>query len=149
MPKLKKHKLFSYERYSQTKPDIQKISGISIAVKTDDLKNFYNLGEIQLKIGSNNIDLKKPGYDNFQKDIADTYFFKTNITLGDLRKANIELLHNSRNKKIKYHLDNIEIMVQFPDSPYMVLYKNWKNIGWLSDEKSLYDRYSIVLQHGE
>ena len=149
MNKIKQHKLYSYERYSQTKPDIQKISGIFIMIKSENPKIMFKNVNVFLKIGSNKIDLKTPGYSSFDKHNIDTYFFKTDITLGGLRKKRIELLQYNGNKKVKYHVNSIKIMIQFPDSPYLIYYKNWKNINWSSNNVRLQNNYSVILQHGE
>ncbi len=144
-----KHKNYTYERLTQKKPDNQKIVTIAITITTGNIPNAGTDANVTLLIGAKRFDLDIAGYDDFERGDTDTYYFKTDMTLSELRKAYIELSHDNSGNKPGWYVANVVLQVQFPNSSYMALYKRWGNIGWLAKDEPPYYTTSVELQQGQ
>jgi hypothetical protein len=149
MPQPKKYQLFTYERLTQQKPDTEKIAGIAITVTTGSIPSAGTDANVRLLIGANRFDMDTAGYNDFEKGDTDTYYFKTDMTLGQLRKSYIELSHDNSGNKPGWYVSNFVLQAQFPNTAFMALYKRWGNIGWLAKDEPPYHTTAVELQHGE
>jgi hypothetical protein len=149
MPKPIKYKLKTYERITQNKPVNQKIVAIAVTITTGNVPKAGTDANVRLLIGAKRFDLDYAGYNDFERGDTDTYYFKTNMTLGELRKSYIELSHDNTGSGPGWYVANVILQVQYPNSFYMALYKRWGNIGWLAKDEPPYYTTAVELQQGE
>jgi hypothetical protein len=150
MPAERKYVLYAHELLSQAKPDTQTIVAIGVTVTTGMVPKGGTDANVTFRIGAKPFLMDTPGYDDFERGETDTYYFATSdLTLGQLRKSRIELSHDNSGHRPGWYVANLILQVQFPDSPYMVPYKRWGNIGWLARDEGPYYTTSVELQLGQ
>ena len=150
MAQEKKMRIYTFEKNSQIKSNNQKIVAIAITVTTPyDVPYAGTDANVRLIIGGQRFEMDQPGYDDFERGETDTYYFKTNMTLGSLRKAYIELSHDNSGKNPGWYVSNVILQIFFPNQSVAVTYKTWGTIGWLAKDSAPYYTTAVELQNGE
>lgn len=123
------------------------ISRILVTVATQkvpfagtDAKVFLDLGTL------GNFELNTPGEEDFEMGTIKSYEFKTSFTLGELRRAVIELEHDNSGKNPGWCVGGVRIEIQLQDTDLKYMYKLWEKIGWLDTGKSPYYSTAVQLQ---
>ena len=129
--------------------DSQIINRIEITVSTKnvpfagtDAKVFMSCGALGTYF------LSTPGEDDFEMREIKTYNFETDFTVGDLRKATIELGHDNTGKNPGWCVSGFRVQIKLQGPDILYLYKLWGGIGWLAKDKAPFYSTVIELQEG-
>lgn len=149
MPEAREPKLYTDEQLTQSRPDAAKVDNIAISVTTGTVPSGGTDAVVRLDIGAHQFEMDTRDYNDFERGATNTSYFKRAMTLGELRRAHIRLSHDNSGKKPGWYVENAVLQVKFRDSNYMVLYKRWGNIGWLSRVDPPYYTTEVELPVGK
>lgn len=120
---MEKYSLFTAETATTHLIDSRSISRIVITVATQKIPFAGTNSKVFLNLGTlGNFELNTPGEDDFEMGTIKSYEFKTNFTIGELRKTVIELGHDNSGKNPGWCVGGlrIEIILQDSEIRYMV-----------------------------
>lgn len=127
----------------------RRITGIALSITTSNKKRAGTDADVYFDCGTvGNFFPDTPGYNDFEKGDSDTYFFKTNFSLKELRQARIVLGHNNTGRKPGWHVANVVLQVKIKGSNLLRTYKRWGEIGWLAKDERPYFTTEAELQLG-
>jgi hypothetical protein len=123
------------------------IDKIVVSVATQNVMFAGTDAKVHLNIGTHGkFELNKPGEEGFEAGTLKTFEFNTGFTLGDLRKAPVELGHNNTGKNPGWCAGGVRIEIKPADSDIIYIYKLWEKIGWLATDSSPYFSTVVRLQ---
>ena len=146
---MEKLKVYAQETDTKNILGIRVISNIAVTVSTKDTFFAGTDAHVFLNLGSLGIfPLITVGEDDFEKGETRTYWIDTSFTLAALRSEIIELGHDNTGKLPGWFVSGVSIQVKFAGSNMLAMYKQWGEIGWLSEKAEPYFTTVAELQEG-
>lgn len=126
---------------------IRVIRSIIITITTKDTNFAGTDANVFLNLGSlGNYPLLTLGENDFEKGTTKSYLLDVNFPLISLRSEKIELGHDNTGNFPGWNVSDVSIQVKFPGSNRLELYKEWKEIGWLSEDVAPFNTTIAELQ---
>lgn len=126
---------------------IRVISNIVVTITTKNINFAGTDANVFLNLGSlGNYPLITLGEDDFEIGSTNSYILDTNFPLISLRSEVIEIGHDNTGKFPGWNVSDLKIEVKFAGSNMLALYKEWREIGWLSIDEPPYNTTIAELQ---
>ena len=134
MPSKRRFVLGASEVHTRRFKDNIQLVAFSITITTPNIKYAGTNADVYIEVGGKSHLMDKPG-DDFERGDTDTYTYRLNMTLGELRDHQIRLYHNDKGRNSGWYCGRVEMKVQRVTSAYLYLYKEWSHVGWLATDE--------------
>jgi PLAT/LH2 domain len=138
---------YTFERLTAALASDTRIVGVVVTIQTGNIEWAGTDADVSLSIGGHDFPLDKPGYDDFERGDVDSYYFRTELTLDQLRNDQITLQHDNARGNPGWYVSSVVLQIQQPNQRNLLTYKRWASIGWLADDEFPNNR-QVELQHG-
>ncbi len=134
------------ERQTLDRGADERIVRAFVRIHTGNIEDAGTDADVYFQLNQAQTLLDKPDYNDFEQDDTDDYDIAINMTLEELRSANISLKTSGGGGSSGWYCDVLELYVQFSQTNKAYLYKRFADVGWLADDEPQ-GRY-VVLQGG-
>ncbi|MCA9963608.1 MAG: hypothetical protein KC423_05175 [Anaerolineales bacterium] len=148
MPKPRRLFVAGSERQTRRFNDDANISAFKITITTPNINYAGTDADVYIEVAGVHYLLDKPGYDDFERGDTDTYQFRVNLEMGELRDSQIRLYHDNSGSNSGWYCGKVVMSVKRRNSSYMFVYKEWSDVGWLAKDEPPYYTTEAILQDG-
>ena len=115
-----------------TDPNDELITSVQATISTGDIDSAGTDANVTLSIDGVQYDLHDSSINNFERGVTTSYLLPANLSLRQLKHAQINLSHDNSGDKPGWYVSNFSLLFQLQHGSELNLYRTWPNVGWLS-----------------